>query len=45
MWDEKSIYPRNGTGYAFTKDMNAELVRKFNTQTIKQGSAFLVKIF
>ena len=30
MWDEKSIYPRIETGYAFTRDMNNELVEKFN---------------
>ena len=28
MWDEKSIYPRNETGYAYTKDMIDELVEK-----------------
>ena len=26
-------------GYAFTTDMNDELVEKFNTQTFNQGSA------
>ena len=41
MWDEKSIYPRIETGYAFTRDMNDELVEKFNNQTFTQGSAFL----
>ena len=41
MWDEKSIYPRIETGYAFTKDMNDQLVEKFNTQTFTQGSAIL----
>ena len=30
MWDENSIYPRIETGYAFTRDMNDELVKKFN---------------
>ena len=29
------------TGYAFTKDMNDELVDKFNNQTFTQGSAIL----
>ena len=33
MWDEKSIYPRIETGYAFTRDMNDELVEKLNNQT------------
>ena len=41
MWDKASIYPRLETGYAFTPDMNDELVEKFNTQTFTQGSAIL----
>ena len=41
MWDEKSIYPRIETGYAFMRDMNDELVEKFNNQTFTQGSAIL----
>ena len=41
MWDEKSIYPRIETGYSFTRDMNDELVEKFNNQTFFQGSAIL----
>ena len=36
MWDEKSIYPRIETGYACTKDMNDELVEKFNTGNFTQ---------
>ena len=39
MWDEKSIYPRIETGYAFTRDIKDELVEKFNNQTFTQGSA------
>ena len=41
MWDEKSIYPRIETGYAYTRDMNDELVKKFNNQTFTKGSAVL----
>ena len=41
MSDENSIYPRIETGYAFTRDMNDELVEKFNNQTFTQGSAIL----
>ena len=41
MWDEKSIYPRIETGYAFTRNMNDELIEKFNIQTFTKGSAFL----
>ena len=33
------IYPRIETGYAFTPDMNDDLVEKFNNQTFTQGSA------
>ena len=41
MWDEKSIYPKIETGFAFTPDMNNELVNKFNNQNFNQGSAIL----
>ena len=39
--DEKSIYPRIETGYAYTQEMNDELVERFNNQTFTQGSAIL----
>ena len=46
MWDEKSIYPRIETGYAYTRDMNDELVNKFNSGNFSQGSAILkIKYF
>ena len=41
MWDPKSIYPKIESGYAFTKDMNDDLVEKFNNQTFTEGSAIL----
>ena len=41
MWDENSFYPRIEIGYAFTRDMNDELVEKFNNQTFTRGSAIL----
>ena len=41
MSDPESIYPRIETGYAYTKDMNDDLVNKFNNQTFTQGSAIL----
>ena len=41
MWDKSSINPKIETGYAFTNDMNDELVKKFNDQTFTQGSAIL----
>ena len=36
MWEEKSIYPRNETGYVFTEDKNNELVEKLNTGNFTQ---------
>ena len=41
MWDEKSIYPKTETGYAYAIDMNEEIVEKFNTGNFTQGSAIL----
>ena len=41
MWDEKTIYTRLETGYAYTMDMNDELVEKFKTGNFNQGSAIL----
>ena len=41
MSDEMSIYPRMETGYAFTPDMNNDLVEKIDNQTFTQGSAIL----
>ena len=41
VWDKNSFYPRIQTGYAFTGDMNDELVETFNTGNFTQGSAIL----
>ena len=41
MWDENSIYSRIGTGYAYTENMNYELVEKVKTGNLTQGSAIL----
>ena len=41
MWDKNSMYTKIESGYAFTPDMNDELVEKFNTQNFTQGSAIL----
>ena len=38
MSDPESIIPKIETGYAYTKDMNDELVKKFNYQTSTQIS-------
>ena len=46
MWDERSIYSRIETGYAFTRDLNDELVEKFIKSNFNQGSAILkIKYF
>ena len=39
MSDEKSIYPRIETSYAYTPDMNNEPVENFNSGNFTQGSA------
>ena len=39
IWDEKSTYPIIETGYAFTVDMNDEVIHIFNNQTFTQGRA------
>ena len=41
MSDKKSIYPKIETGYAFTPDMNYEIVEKPNEGKFTQGSAIL----
>ena len=41
VWDEKSIYPRMETEYAFTRDMNKKLDKKFKNQKFTQGFAIL----
>ena len=41
MSDDLSIYPRIETGYAFTTDMNDEIIKKFNEGNFTQGSAIL----
>ena len=40
MWDEKSIYPRKETGYAYTKVTNNDLINKFNNPTFTRGGAY-----
>ena len=41
IWDEKSIFPRIETGYAYTKDMIIDLFNKFDNQPLARGSAIL----
>ena len=41
MSDPELIYPKIETGYAFTKDMRKNFVKKFNNGSFNQGSAIL----
>ena len=43
MYDENSIYPKIETGYAFTSDMNDELVKEFNNQTFNKSAILKIK--
>ena len=36
MWDEKSVYPKIETGFAFKLDMNDNYVEAFNNQSFNQ---------
>ena len=38
MWDEKSVYLKIETGFAFKPDMNDIYVEAFNNQTFNQDS-------
>ena len=40
-YDDRSVYPKIETGYAFTLDMKDENVEKLNNQTFTQRSALL----
>ena len=43
MWDEKSVYPKIETGFAFKPDMNDVYVEAFNNQTFNQdGDEFVI---
>ena len=37
MWDEKSVYPKTETGFAFKPHMNTTFVDAFNNQTFNEG--------
>ena len=37
MWDEKSVYPKIETGFAFRPHMNDVYVKAFNNQTFNEG--------
>ena len=41
MWDENSMYSKMETDYAFTDDMNDEIVEKIDTKSFTRSSVFL----
>ena len=41
MRDKNNIFPKIETGYAYTPDMNKQLVKKINNQIFTKGSAIL----
>ena len=41
MIDDKIIYPRTESGYAFLPDMNDDLFEKVNIEAFTHGSAIL----
>ena len=45
MSDENTIYPRIETDYAYTENMNDEIVEKFNTQTINESAILKIKYY
>ena len=45
MYDENSIYPKIETVYAFTEDMNDELVEEFNNQTFNKSAILKIKYY
>ena len=38
MWEENRVFPRIETGYAYTNDMNDELVHKFKNGNFTKAS-------
>ena len=38
MWDEKAVYPKIETGFAFKPDTNDVYVEAINTQTFNQDA-------
>ena len=45
MSDEKPIYLKMETGYAFTQDMNNEVVEKFYYQPFNQSAILKIKYY
>ena len=45
MYDESSTYPKIETGYAFTPDMNNEIVHQFNMKTFTKSAILKIKYY
>ena len=43
MWDEKSVYPKKESGFAFKPDFNDVYVEAFNNQSFNQdGDEYVI---
>ena len=45
MYDENSTYPKIETGFAFTPEMNDEIVNQFNTKTFTKSAILKIKYY
>ena len=45
MYDEKSVYLKVETGYAFTPEMNVEIVIQFNTKTFTKSAILKIEYY
>ena len=45
MYDETSVYPKIETVYAFTSEMNDEIVNQFKTKTFTKSEILKIKCF
>ena len=43
--DDKSIHPLLESGYAFTPDVNEDLIEKLNSENFNEGSAILEEYY
>ena len=43
IWDEKPVYPKLGTGFAFNSHMNVFCVDSFNSQTFVENAILEIK--
>ena len=45
MWDEKSVYPKIETGFAFKPHMNKTYVEAFNNQSFNESAILTIKYY